>query len=306
MNLCCNIGNENMDEVHSIFRHSLNIHPDSITLLPKGHWSTVYKVVAKSDIFAIKMQEGQVEGLEMEAKLMNLLRGLGIRTPIPLQVGYSIESDKSYLIMSYIEGKTLREVWKTLSRSRKMDLCEEFIKILSVIHSVVVDGCGHLSNKLRGEFSTLEEYTLSQLSSFAPFGQKVEVDNFSWGYFSDRILDKARKMNNRPIKLVHADFRMQNLIYNDTKGITVIDFGNALAMLPSFDFFRFIRVDKGLELLSNSEIDILEALYLKSNPLYEHEKTFVRAFLAMQLAPFSLRAGNVEAAQSFLHDLTGI
>jgi aminoglycoside phosphotransferase (APT) family kinase protein len=306
MELHSNTESKNIDVVNNIFRDRLNIHPHSITLLPKGHWSFVYKVVAQSNTFVIKIQNGKIDGLKMEANLMNKLSAIGVQTPKPIIFGYSAETDKSYLIMSHIEGDLLRSMWRTFSKNKKIDLCEQLVEILISMQSVSVNGCGRLSSKLHGEFSTLEEYTESHLKSFFSVSQSIDSNVFSWRYFSRKILDIAGSIGNEPITFVHADFRMQNLIYSKENGITVIDFGNALAMLPSFDFFRFIRLDQGPDLLSDSEIDTLEVLYQKANPLYEQQKAFVRALVAMQLAPFSLGQGRVEAVKSFLYDLTNL
>ena len=104
--------------------------------------------------------------------------------------------------------------------------------------------------------------------------------------------------------LVHADFRMRNLIY-DNGDLTLIDFGNALGMLPGFDFYRFTRVDRSETLLSESEIAMLTNEYTGINPHYEYERPIFQAILGMRLALFSAMTGNNRLVKVFLDDIIG-
>lgn len=95
---------------------------------------------------------------------------------------------------------------------------------------------------------------------------------------------------------------MRNLIY-DSREVTLIDFGNALGLLPAFDYYRFIRADRSEVLLSSQEIADMTREYVTSNPDYEFDKSLCQALVGMELASFCAMTGKTSHVAGYIDDM---
>lgn len=288
-----------------ITKDVLGVEPSTIELLHGGYWAKVYRVDTPKGSIAIKVHTSSGAGLNMERALMREFGALGMNVPTPLACGELDNGDGGYLVMSYARGTLLEEVWSTLSQMERKVLCYRLLDMLHAVNSVVVQGYGPLSADLSGAYPTLDEYLAYQTSKFKeePVSQHLECKN--WHSLLGDVHDAIRNYLPTDSHVVHADFRMRNLIYDDGK-LTLIDFGNSLGMLPGFDFYRFVRTDRSEEMLSMKEVSLMKREYTKSSPDYPMQEPLFKALLGMQLASFLYKQGNQALIAQYLNDIVEV
>lgn len=291
--------------VTRIVREVFYEEPISIQELYGGFWSKIYRVNLTSQTIAVKTQPKTNSSLHMEHALMQKLHDIGIKVPIPIASRAYQENKVSYLVMSFAEGALLEGLWSYLPFAERTQLCHQFIEILKKMGSIVIRGYGPLSPQLQGMFPTLKDYVSYQIDKFEKEPIKEVFNTHDWCFLVEALMSYCDTLVNSGSHLVHADFRLQNLIYHEGE-ITLIDFGNALGMLPGFDLYRFCRVDRSEDMLSQSEITLLNTAYKRVNPFYDCERPLFQALLGMRLAPFLSNSGNDRLAKHYLNDITAV
>ena len=287
---------------YRIIREVFGEEPNTVERLHGGAWALVYEVGLASRKVVVKIQAGSSTGLQMEEAVMRRLGSEGVRVPNPIISGEFREERVGYLVMSYVEGTLLEKAWRDLAQPEKTRLCQHFLEVLGTINRVVIDGYGPLFPNLEGPHTTLKDYLVHQVDKFAQCPVRSAIKDQVWNSLVTKLIKRADALANEKARLVHADFRMRNMIYKDGQ-VTLIDFGNSLGMLPSFDFYRFTRVDLSETMLSGAEVAMLAKNYSQGNPCYQRDVPLVKAILGMRLASFGATKGNKRLMTEFLGEI---
>lgn len=288
--------------VSELVQERLGQHPLSIQRLQGGYWSIAYRVDLPSLRVVIKIQQGPLVDLQKELEIVEKLSVVGVKTPLPIECGPLPTGDLNYLVMTYVEGELLETVWRTLPERTRTELSHHILDMLQKLNSVVIAGYGFVGSGLQARFATLKEYIMDKVANFSNSSARSEVEDHVWDTLVTALYKRAEQYASPCSNLVHADFRMRNLIY-DTREVTLIDFGNALGLLPAFDYYRFIRADHSDVLLSDREITDMTREYVTRNPAYEFEKAMCQALVGMELASFSAMTGKRRRVRGYIDDM---
>ena len=198
----------------------------------------------KKYVLKINVRDPDIPKLRREAVVMKKL--LEVKLPVPELLVLDEDKDVlpyDFIIMGFLEGKEIHANWKNIKPSLKEKLCFEGGVLLSKIHQIDFPKFGDLQNGI-GEYDTWIEYIFCRLnremkSCFdAQLFSKMQLQQME-NIFSEKkeILESVVEA-----KLVHADFHLGNLLFQEKEISGILDFEWSLAGDPEWDlkdFFTF-------------------------------------------------------------------
>lgn len=138
-----------------------------------------------------------------------------------------------YLVMDYIEGKTVEEIWDTVSHEQRTSIVSQVAGYVSQLRSIHFDEPGPLGGgKCRGFwFSMYEAGPFTNRAEFnAWFTRKLQMSK-KFGYADKALPD----FDYSTFVLLHNDLQPKNLILDCTGKIWIIDWGEAGAYPAIFE-----------------------------------------------------------------------
>lgn len=130
-----------------------------------------------------------------------------------LEVGYSKELDRTFMLFSWVEGEMLSDQIAKFSDIEQFKLGVEAGKILYKIHHVDVDKQDYPpKNRVEKKMKQLEEY----ISCSHRIPNDENVINY--------IKDNVHMINEVPVVYKHGDFHLGNMVLSSDNKIGIIDF----------------------------------------------------------------------------------
>jgi len=188
----------------------------SIKQLKSAQCNSVYLVDAQNGKYVMKITSGNRRNkeLKIEAEMMRFLEN---KLDIPKVFSYGVSEEISYLLMEYVEGETLENLFR--AESEKTCLVYELGRTLRKIHGTRLN----------------ETYSYKDLISRSLVEAELNMQNNMLDpeeFLIDGIYTEPSKLLNHlmvqkieasDVCLLHGDFRPKNIIYNGSN--VVIDWG---------------------------------------------------------------------------------
>ena len=259
--------NLTIEKIQEILEKEYEIIPKNISEINRGT-ANIFKIETDKKSYILKEfnKKRTLESIEKEIDIINFLANKNIKVPNYIKTidneFYVKNEDRIIILQDYIEGYTMEnntgdyekviESAKLLGKITKElenypELSEEGIIEKNFSKNNLVkkieklkDLKGHLNlaNKYKDKFEKDLEY-------------KIEISNEIINKFDFSIIRKLTIIN------AHGDFSVQQLIYNDKEGTTVIDFETAKKMPIVWEVMRsYSYVDKEAK-KGNLNIDTL-------------------------------------------------
>lgn len=230
--------------------------------LPEKTVNELYSFKVEDKKYIIKIQtrppisELDNYRLEKEANLMKRFTSINKTTSgtskeslnVPVPEIIHIENDTKdigfrFIVMTYVEGETLEEIWEKISVDEKSHIVTEFAKIVRNLHNLRFDMYGDIEEySCPRRFYSMNSLLKGNLRRYArmlgtskllPIKLVTQAQNFI-----ESNLDKT-KFVSEPF-LVHSDLHPKNVIVikQDTWKINaILDFEWSYAADPIFDLF---------------------------------------------------------------------
>lgn len=170
------------------------------------------------------------EKKEKEFNIIKCISKLGIKMSQPIGFGICDRGKTVYQLLTWCEGQEAKKVLPTLSDSEQYKLGVSAGKALKKIHTI-----GNCSNS----FCWSEIYR-EKVDCYIQNYFKCEKRYYDEYLILDYIKNNLYLLNNRPICLLHGDFKVSNLIVSLDKEIYVIDFECNQTGDPYCDFVSVI------------------------------------------------------------------
>lgn len=141
-----------------------------------------------------------------------------------------------YIVMDYVEGNTLFDIWDTIDQEKRTDIFSQIADIVSQLQTVHFDQPGPLGGgRCRGFWFTDYEA--------GPFDNKEEFNVwFTHKLEISKQFGRARKdlppFGYNSFVLVHQDLNPKNLILDSCGKVWIVDWGNAGAYPAIFEAAR--------------------------------------------------------------------
>ncbi len=169
----------------------------------------------------------QYDAKKKEFEIIRKYASLGFPMSQPLGFGMTADGSKVYMLLSWIEGRDLKDALHELPEEKQYLLGREAGMILKKIHSLPPDAADIPK-------TTRKEKKLLQLSRYEQSDVRVSGDETAIRYVKDHIDLIWRES---PVYL-HGDFHPGNLIYMPEGKIGVIDFNRWEVGDPFEEFYK--------------------------------------------------------------------
>lgn len=166
------------------------------------------------------------ESKRKEFEFIKIVNALDFQMSKALYFGKDIKDSYVYMILNWIDGKTLYETLPHLSEKKQYLLGIEAGQILKKIHSIPVEEKDIPPNK--------EKYHLWKLENFEKSSNRVKNDSKVLKYVRNNI----DLVNSSPVVYLHGDFHVGNLILTPDEHIGVIDFNRYSCGNRYEEFFK--------------------------------------------------------------------
>lgn len=205
------------------------------------------KVVRLAPHFVVKY--GSRVSLEEGKTMLYVRKRLAIPAPRVYALFDNEYTKKKYIIMEYVPGSTLKDLWDTLSDGRKRGLCERIRRHIEAMRAIPSPGgyCSLDRKPLRHEF--LRTLVGNEWKYHGPFDTETDFNTFILNEYWERSsvgnrhmkgLFYARHMepflqHHLPV-FTHGDLQRDNIIvqiYPRSIRIAILDWENA-GWYPSY------------------------------------------------------------------------
>lgn len=155
----------------------------------------------------------ELENKKKEFSIIKKFNQLDITMSKAIEIGVCNNNKNVYILLSWVEGESMREIISTLPKDEQYKLGIEAGKILKRIHSISVD---------EEDISTETKISkkLLQLESYENSAVRIPNDEIAINY----VKNKINRICKLPSVYKHGDFHLGNLIYTNNKQVGVIDF----------------------------------------------------------------------------------
>ena len=207
----------------------------------KGSWEKVEKITkgwSSDEKYLIQTKEGeklllrvadsrQYEAKKREYDIITRYSRLGIPMSMTVAFGSCQGGEKVYMILTWVEGKDLKEVLAGLPEKEQYLLGRKAGEILKKIHSVTVE-----KEDLPEESKKAKK--LLQLSRYEESKLRMPGDERIISYVKENIDYIWRE---KPVYM-HGDYHPGNLLYQKDGSIGVIDFNRWEVGDPYEEFYK--------------------------------------------------------------------
>ncbi|WP_202079113.1 phosphotransferase [Caldalkalibacillus salinus] len=212
----------------------------NISFPKQGCTSSVGIVTSEKGKFVLKksVQELYRKCLFQESKILHILNNTSL--PVPKRYKFTEDRNSSWLLMSFIEGETIRSLFQRgISKQHKEEILYNYGQVLRDLHSTTCP-----KELTAGEQPWLEKKLIEAEYNL----KKYEVDG------TKELLNNL--MKKRPIKvdhtLIHGDFTIDNVLVQGTEIVGIIDWSGGAFGDPRYDLTLATRPKP---YIFNNEID---------------------------------------------------
>ena len=157
-----------------------------------------------------------------EHRLMTSLRPAGI--PVPTTVGLCTDetvNERPFFVMEFVEGHILRsapQAEEIYDEAARRSIGDHMADTLAALHAVDVDAIG------LGDLGRHDGYIERQLKRWRGQYEQMQVDGVDHGDLVGRVGDElaARIPKQQRTSVVHGDYRMDNVILDDSGAVRAI------------------------------------------------------------------------------------
>ena len=153
---------------------------------------------------------------------------------IPKLYSYHVsenEKDYSYIVIEFVKGKTLYNVWHTLDEKERKEVIENIVNLMKSFHSIKgkrYDWSNYIKDKLIHNFNFCREkniFTSSELE------------------LAEYILKNMNKyLASNDFRLIHSDIHFDNIIMKEDKSLKLIDFETSMYAPIDYELDIFLRM----------------------------------------------------------------
>jgi tRNA A-37 threonylcarbamoyl transferase component Bud32 len=163
-----------------------------------------------------------------EAASMNFVRS---KTSIPVPEVYDVYIDetdpqKYLLLMEYIEGDVLRDVWDTMSLEEKEKLVGQLRGYVDELREIGGAFIGRVdSGPCNDQVFESDENSYGPYETEEAFNKGIvgAMRTFSGGIFTEMVVDMVKALPKHKIVLTHGDIAPRNIIVRDGKIVAILD-----------------------------------------------------------------------------------
>lgn len=207
--------------------------------------------------------------LLIEAHIIQALSKIGLSVPIP-QIRF-VSDDPEMFAYNYMEGDLLIDVWKELSESERIEICEALGKFHAEIGRVFTNEAAektgmHINSSTGLHPEVEKEY--NEILTFVDIPTDIKD-----------LAQRAKSMFDQTLELgifqfVHNDAHHENILIKDKKIAGIIDFGESEYGEVAKEFSRYTR-----DFPDYVEY-IIQAYEKASGNTLSRERVFSNAFLS--------------------------
>ena len=225
--------------IKKIYENYFHKSPDNIiiTSLTGGTKSAVYLLQDDENKTVLKISTKQQDKLLSfekdtiwwESEMLKLMESENIPTPSLFKYDDSCEiCDSPYILMSYIEGRTLEECKKNLSENEINDIEYQIGQVCSNICRIKENDF-YLPSRPENKYNNNFEFVLDLFDMIL---EDAKTKNINIGIISyDEIIQLVKKyegilININNLCLVHSDIWDGNIIIKDGKVSGIVDFAD--------------------------------------------------------------------------------
>ncbi|EQB88938.1 aminoglycoside 2''-phosphotransferase [Clostridium punense] len=214
------------------FLAEANLKVNSLNRIGAGDDSEVY-LCNKEYIIKVPKREKVKETQDKEFALYDFLS----RCNLPFETPKPILSGENFKVTTYIKGQHLSyDDYQSLSEKEKNLLAMDEANFLKALHSISID----LRNPLfKGRVQDKKQEYLKDKEKLANILREMNLLNDKVKELISSIYSKLFSSDflfNYSPCLVHNDFSSRNMVFNNSRLVGVIDFGDFLVGDPDNDF----------------------------------------------------------------------
>jgi aminoglycoside phosphotransferase (APT) family kinase protein len=213
-----------------------------------GEVNEVYDITLQSSKHVIvRISHKNDPSLEKEIWICKKCKEVDVPVPNIFLVKYVQDGEKglTFSVMEKIEGEPLERGnvdFKDLDKNLLSDLMKKSGSILSKIHSITFDGFGHLDKNGNTSHATYTELRLRNAVKedvYMELAKKVSMQGGTMRKILTTLITKVPKYNLIKSSLNHRDFAPKHIMFRDSTITGIIDWQDAEADSPIFDFARW-------------------------------------------------------------------
>ncbi|MCL2406555.1 MAG: aminoglycoside phosphotransferase family protein [Defluviitaleaceae bacterium] len=170
---------------------------------------------------------------------------------LPPSVGYPAniatgETDGyEWSLSKRVQGKPLSNIWNELPYSQKSDAVMQILSIMNDVHSVQIDKIEAITPK------TSWYNSFDKKSSFADAERYIELGIFTPAIknaFCEILELFFAQLDTADNVLCHGDITANNLLWNDNKIVSLLDFEHAVIAPRQLDVHSVVNLCDGLDI----------------------------------------------------------
>lgn len=162
-----------------------------------------------------------------EFEIIGKFASLGFEMSMPLDFGVCCSGQKTYILLTWVDGRDLEITLPTLSKAEQYQLGRKAGEILRSIHTLPLEA-KDLPQK------TKLEKKLHQLNRYLDSGLRVENDQPALDFF----YQNTGLVWKQPPTYLHGDFHPGNMILTPQGALGVIDFNRWEVGDPYEEFYK--------------------------------------------------------------------
>lgn len=213
----------NNEIVNTICFRNFNRYPDEIKRFEVGYINYVYRINFNQDKFVLRINSNEkaynntVYWLEKMSKT---------EIPVPKVIHKDEYENLSYLILSFVEGEDLGNVYTFLSETEKIEIAKELVSIQNKVATLPQNsGYGYLSSYEDKNFkNSWKEVLIEHLNRSRKRIKENNIFDSNKVYKIENLLDKYNKYFNniKPIPFLD-DLTTKNVLIKQGKLSGIID-----------------------------------------------------------------------------------
>ena len=243
------------NKIQEILKEQYNIIPKSITEINRGT-ANIFKIETDENTYILKEFNNKrtLESIKKEIDIINFLADRKIRVPKYIKTinneFYTKNEDRIIILQDFIEGYTMENNtgdYKKVIESASIlgKITKELADYPELSEEGIIEK-NFSKESLERKMQKLKELK-NNLNKENKYKEKFEQDLDYKIKVLRNIIDKFDFSIIRKLTIVntHGDFSVQQLIYNDQKGTTVIDFETSKKMPIVWEVMRsYSYIDK--------------------------------------------------------------
>lgn len=243
------------NKIQEILKEQYNIIPKSITEINRGT-ANIFKIETDENTYILKEFNNKrtLESIKKEIDIINFLADRKIRVPKYIKTinneFYTKNEDRIIILQDFIEGYTMENNtgdYKKVIESASIlgKITKELADYPELSEEGIIEN-NFSKESLERKMQKLKELK-NNLNKENKYKEKFEQDLDYKIKVLRNIIDKFDFSIIRKLTIVntHGDFSVQQLIYNDQKGTTVIDFETSKKMPIVWEVMRsYSYIDK--------------------------------------------------------------